>query len=278
MEFHADLEFEKKEFDSLLTTSWLGKQNEWLSSCESTNRTAALQAEAGGPDGLLVFADTQTSGRGRLDRKWFSPSGVNLCFSFFLRPACQMFLFPQLAALTAISLHQALATICPEAGLSLKWPNDLLCSGRKISGILSECVTTPDGPGVIVGIGFNLNSRLEDFPPELQSTAISLRSQTGREFRRPEVLCAFLKFFEDNYAVWLNNASLSPFMEYWTKHDGLRGCPVKLQQPAATLTGLADGIAPDGRLRLQTAEGLLLCSCGDVIHLRPDPAAAIHPN
>ncbi len=264
------LEAEKAAFQASLATDWLGRDCRWLANCASTNRTLLDLAAQGAPHGCLVFADTQTGGRGRLARQWFSPAGVNLYVSFLLKASTGLERLPQLAALTAVSLHQAIAGHCPGLALKLKWPNDLLGEGRKLSGILCECARDSNGAtSVVIGLGLNVNCPAEMFPEELRSTAGSLASLTGRLFVRTELLAAFLASFEANYRRWQSAGSLAPFLDYWRCHDLLAGQPVKLLKPNGQLTGLARGLDTEGRLLLETAAGLQACCCGDLIHLRP---------
>jgi len=142
----------------LLTTRFLGRQFVYEQEVVSTNRSALDLAEANCPAGLIVVAETQSGGRGRMTRSWFSPPGRNLYFSFVLRPSIEPAMVPQLALLAALSLRRALLEQCSSWPLKCKWPNDLWADGRKISGILCE-MTCRDlkTSHVVVGIGVNVN-------------------------------------------------------------------------------------------------------------------------
>jgi BirA family transcriptional regulator, biotin operon repressor / biotin---[acetyl-CoA-carboxylase] ligase len=152
-------------------SSWLGRERVHLPACGSTNDEAQRLAAAGAVHGTVVTADQQHAGRGRQGRAWHSPAGENLYLSCILRPA----LAP--AAATAITLAAGLgvADAVQRAGApaALKWPNDVLVHGRKLSGILTEMSTRGEAvQHIVVGIGVNLDSR--SFPPGLGDTATSL--------------------------------------------------------------------------------------------------------
>jgi len=252
-----------------LTTQRLGRSLLHLDSCDSTNKVALREALCDAPEGLLVVADTQTSGRGRMTRNWFSPSRDNLYASFLLRPPCPVSHFPQLPILAAISLHQALRLVCPDIRFGLKWPNDLQAHGRKISGILCEsgCNNRREFHAVI-GVGVNLNTKTEDFPEDLKGSAASLHSLTGKSFSREQLVAELLNAFEALYTAWLSAGSMQPFLPYWHDFDCLKGETVKLQQPDGDIVGTACGMAEDGQLLLDVAGTVQNFCCGDVIHVR----------
>ena len=168
-------------------------------SLDSTSRYLWQQALDGAPHGSVVVADQQLSGRGRRGRQWHSPAGMNLYFSVLLRPRLQLDLVPQLSLVTAAALWKALSDDC--LGLKIKWPNDLLCQGRKLAGILAEMKPGADGAEfVIVGVGLNVNAKVSDFPPELQGMVTSLSCECGKDFDLAELLQKILSelaFFEE---------------------------------------------------------------------------------
>jgi BirA family biotin operon repressor/biotin-[acetyl-CoA-carboxylase] ligase len=262
---------EIRDFQRELETSCFGRRLCALETTTSTNRVAAdLAADTAG-EGLLVVADQQTGGRGRLGRQWFSPPGQALLFSLLLRPHLGQEKFPQLAALTAISLHQTLTAFLPKLPLSLKWPNDLLANGRKISGILCEAGQCPgQPPHVVVGLGLNVSTPQEDFPPDLQGTASSLLALSGELLPRYHLLAHFLSCLESNYHRWQDEGSLQGFLSYWRRFDALHAQPVRVDTPGGQLHGLADGMHEDGRLRLLLDGKPQLVYAGDVIHARKE--------
>lgn len=152
-----------------------GYPRRWLAETGSTNDAAREWALAGAPDGAVVVAARQTSGRGRRERKWDSPADAGLYASFILRPGWPAVRAPDLAILSGMAAFHALE----KAGvrnLRVKWPNDILAHGKKICGVLVE---PRIGAGriefAVVGIGINVGQGADDFPPELRETATSCR-------------------------------------------------------------------------------------------------------
>ena len=170
-------------------------------SLDSTSRHLWQQALDGAPHGSVVVADQQLSGRGRRGRQWHSPAGMNLYFSLLLRPVLPLDQVPQLSLVTAAALWQVLGDEC--SGLKIKWPNDLLCRGRKMAGILAEMKPGADGAEfVIVGVGLNVNAKALDFPLELQDLVTSLSRECGRDFDLSQLLDRILQelaIFEERF-------------------------------------------------------------------------------
>lgn len=167
----------------------------------STNRYLWQKALDGAPHGQVVVADQQLSGRGRRGRQWHSPAGLNLYFSVLLRPHLQLDQVPQLSLVTAAALWQALSAEC--LGLEIKWPNDLLCQGLKLAGILAEMKpASGKAEFVIVGVGLNVNAKTSDFPSELQGVVTSLSCECGRDFNLAKLLGRILQelaVFEERF-------------------------------------------------------------------------------
>ena len=236
-------------------------------SMESTNQFLLDAAGQGAPEGALAVAESQTAGRGRQRRLWHSPAGRNLYFSLLLWPDVPMMRFPQLALLTALALRRAVLSQEATLPVGLKWPNDLWLAGRKLSGILCECPAEPNREGrrgIVLGVGLNVNSQEEDFPPELRSVATSLKWQTGREFSRELLLAEFCNAFQELYDQWQKAQDLTPFLEEWRKNDVLAGRNITLQLPSELLTGKVVGYTPQGFMLLETDNGVRTISVGDV--------------
>jgi BirA family biotin operon repressor/biotin-[acetyl-CoA-carboxylase] ligase len=155
----------------------------WRETVSSTNDELRVLAEQGMAEGLVLVAEEQTAGRGRRGAEWFSPKGESLAFSVLLRPGEPMSFWPRLSLAAGLAVAEALEKSVPLA--EIKWPNDVLISGRKIAGILVEA----GRDFVIVGIGINVNT--EWFPAGLAAT--SLRCERGGEVAREEVLLEVVK-------------------------------------------------------------------------------------
>ena len=199
---------------------------------DSTNDLAARAGQDGVPEGLVIFAESQRAGRGRLGRKWVSPPRRNLLCSVLLRPeAVPVERWPELTFCAALAVAETAERF---TGLParIKWPNDVLLAGRKVAGILLEC-HHGQAPGfVVVGIGLNVLQQEEDFPPELRDRAGSLAMlRTGEKIvprlDRREVAACLLERLENLYAKWPDRfASVS-------EECGRRGCDSP-PEPAAT--------------------------------------------
>lgn len=137
----------------------------------STNDALRQAAAAGAPHGQVLFAESQSAGRGRRDNRWISSRGRDLIVSFLLRPAASMSLWPRITTLAALGVCHAIEEELPLRP-TIKWPNDVYVNGRKVCGLLAETVHSPAGQALILGIGLNVNSH--EFPPTLAETATSL--------------------------------------------------------------------------------------------------------
>ncbi len=163
---------------------------------ESTNDLVWQALERGAREGFVAFAERQTKGRGQYGRRWESPPYLGLCFSVLLRPAVSLRDSPKLTLALA---EEVAATIAEETGCTptIKPPNDIYISGRKVAGLLVEGRTTNDGSYVAVaGIGINVNQSGEDFSEELRATAGSLAMATGRKISRTSLAIALLRRIE----------------------------------------------------------------------------------
>ena len=165
----------------LVAKGWDWRLPLFLEKVDSTNSYLRRFHTRGYGEGSIVCAETQISGRGRLGRSWFSPPGAGIWVSVLLEPAAGMsgnVYFVQAGALSALEIIENATGRTGE----LKWPNDILFSGRKIAGILAESIFTQGAITMIVlGIGINANQALEDFPPNLREKATSCKIEAGRK-------------------------------------------------------------------------------------------------
>lgn len=243
------------EVESRLRTSRLGRPLTYLASLDSTNRRLLALAEQGAPEGTLIVAETQTGGRGRLSRSWFSPPGVNLYLSLLLRPAVPPLRVPSLALAVGLAVRRAVARLAPELEVQVKWPNDLFLGGRKLAGILCEMRSELDRVHyVVAGIGLNVNLLEAELPPELRGRATSLRIAAGHEWSRPELLATLLEELEPVYDQW-QRAGLAPFLPELERHAYLQGREVTVDFGAEQLRGRVAGLAASGALILELPGG-----------------------
>lgn len=231
----------------------IGGVIEYFACLESTNDRARALGLDGAPEGTVVIAERQTRGRGRLGRSWVSPPHVNLYLSVVLRPAVRAAAVPQLALVAGLATCEAVQPWAPAA--RLKWPNDVVVGGRKLAGMLAELETEGAAARlVILGIGLNVNSGPEDFPPGLRDTAIALREAAGGPVDRVAVAAALLDRLETRYAAYADGG-FAALRRAWEALSCLGGRRVRVAEGGQTVEGVVIGLADDGALRVRDAGG-----------------------
>ena len=239
----------------LPATSRIGREIMVLAETTSTNDVAAQLGRAGGADGLVVFAEHQTAGRGRLGRTWESALHKGLWFSLLLRPAWAVADWSRLTTWAAVGIARGLEEALPCCCATVKWPNDLYLKEKKAVGILCESVAGPGGYAV-VGIGVNVNHMRDDFPQELHSKATSLRDAAGEgsaPLDRHAVAAALLRQLDALYpALEHNFASVVAEAE---ARSFLVGRRITVHGPRETYEAIAEGLEADGSLRVRCDDG-----------------------
>jgi BirA family biotin operon repressor/biotin-[acetyl-CoA-carboxylase] ligase len=254
-----------------LNTEWLGQQPIFcFGVVETTNVEANRLAREGKPEGTLVVADEQTKGRGRRGRSWTSPPGTGLYCSIVLRPRCAPDRLPALTLTAGV----ATATAIQQVGLvpQLKWPNDILISGRKVGGILTETVfDRKQVDFAILGIGINVNTAAEAFPASIRKQATSLSLSLGKPVSRIVLLQNLLIKLEHYYGLF-SGEDLASVIHGWSELDSTLGREVEVSLPEGRLRGVAEAIEPDGTLLVREGTGHLhRIVAGDVVHCRTEP-------
>jgi BirA family biotin operon repressor/biotin-[acetyl-CoA-carboxylase] ligase len=215
-------------------------------------RDKALQ---GAKEGLVVLAESQSQGKGRLGRVWESPPGVNLYLSVILKP----FIPPAVAQKTTLMAGVAIANALARAtGLDarIKWPNDIFIHGKKVAGILAEMEA--EGPNirfVILGVGVNVNWSPEEIPQNLQETATSLQAEVGREFSRAEVAGDICEELEREYILFLTEGFAPRLREEWNRLSWINQKWVTITGMDKKYEGQVLGLDTDGALLLIDREG-----------------------
>ncbi len=246
------------DLDRLVTpTDW---SVEVLDEAPSTNAVVADRARAGAGEGLVVAAEHQTAGRGRLDRTWETPARSALTMSLLLRPRSGAADWPWLPLLTGYAASVALRRL--GAAAELKWPNDVLVGDRKLAGILAERIETPSGPAVVVGIGINVGMTRDELPLD---TATSLAVE-GHDVDRTDLLSALLERLRIEYDAF-ERGELAALRTAYADACATVGREVRVELPTGTrLVGRATGIDEGGRLVVAGPDGLVPVSAGDVVH------------
>lgn len=183
----------------------VGRQILVFEETDSTNDLARRAGDDGLPEGLVIFAESQRAGRGTSGRRWLSPPRQNLLFSVLLRPPEETPSprWPELTFCAALAVAEAAEQVTGSPA-RIKWPNDVLLAGRKVSGILLESYQRPPGGFVVVGIGLNVLQRAEDFDPALRETAgsLAMAAPSASVLDRPRVAATVLTRLAAHYAAW----------------------------------------------------------------------------
>ncbi len=243
----------------------IGQRLEFMKTTASTNADAFRLAEDGVMEGTVVLADSQSGGKGRRGRVWVSPAGVNLYCSVVLRPAIMPHEAPQLTFLSAVAVARAIeqtTTLIPE----IKWPNDLLISGKKVAGLLNEMSAETDGINfVVLGIGVNLNMTSDQFPGDLRHPATSLFIESGVKVDRSRFTGIMLNELDRLYADFLAHG-FGPVREEWQQRCNANGRQVLVSDSGTECSGgQFIGIDSDGAMLLRSGDDRLhRITCGDV--------------
>jgi BirA family biotin operon repressor/biotin-[acetyl-CoA-carboxylase] ligase len=243
----------------------VGRRLEYFKTTVSTNADAFRLSEGGAVEGTVVLADSQSGGKGRRGRVWASPAGVNLYCSVVLRPAIMPHEAPQLTFLSAVAAARAIeqtTKLVPE----IKWPNDLLVSGKKVAGLLNEMSAETDGINfVILGIGVNLNMTADQFPDDLRQPATSLLLESGVPVDRSRFAGTMLNELDRLYRDFLAHG-FGPVREEWQRRCNASGRQVLVSDSGTECTGgCFIGIDSDGALLLRSEDGRVhRITCGDV--------------
>ncbi|MBF0492961.1 MAG: biotin--[acetyl-CoA-carboxylase] ligase [Deltaproteobacteria bacterium] len=234
-----------------------------LDQIDSTNSEAQrLISEKKMPPPLVIFAESQTQGRGRLDRKWESPAYQNLYLSLVIELPSQN-LLAQNTLICGIALLESLLPLVPQ-GLQLKWPNDVLLNKKKVAGILSELVLNIGQPAkLIIGVGINVNAGPKDFSETLSNKATSLKIEFSKDFNRAEIAGRFLASFFSAFEEYFQTG-FAPFREKWEGYAKPWGTRVSVEEAELRYEGTYLGLNKEGYLRVQTATGENLVIAGDV--------------
>jgi len=237
-------------------TKVIGRDIRVFEQTTSTNDVIEKLARDGVKEGAVVFAESQTKGRGRLGRKWISPERKGLWFSVLLRPDLRPQEATQLTVASATALRRAIQS---ETGLhpEIKWPNDILIGGKKVAGILTELNAELDRVRhVILGIGVDVNLGPGEFPPELRKLATSLKIESGKMISRSGLATAILRELDRDYAR-IGGGGFAEVADEWEAHCQTIGCNVTIQTGERRIRGRAESLDEDGALLLRTEHGHL---------------------
>ena len=242
-------------------TKWAGKTVHFARETDSTNLWIKRLAKEGASEGTLALAEFQSAGRGRLGRSWEVPEGTSVMMSILLRPKFE----PQYAPTLTLVMGMAVAKAVKNLGfdVSIKWPNDVVVSHKKICGILTE-MGVRDGKidYAVIGVGINVNIR--EFPEEMADKATSLYLESGREFDRNQIPGLVMEAFEEYYEKFAATCDLSGLKEEYESILANYNQPVRVlaKEP---YEGVARGITDGGELLVEKNDGTIVAvSAGEV--------------
>lgn len=246
-----------------LTSDSIGRKIVFKEYVDSTNSLAYRMALEGEPEGTCIIAETQKSGRGRLSRKWHSPVGKNLYLSIIVRPRIHPTRVPPITFLSSLAVSDTIQTITGTTP-TLKWPNDVLINGKKISGTLLELSTEADMVRfVVVGIGFNVNVKETELDNEIRDKATSLFMETKKHFERAYVCGILLGNFEKYYKLFIQSGE-EEILRLWEERSQIKGKHLEISQMGEHYSGTAEGIDKDGAILLRINGTIKKIIAGDV--------------
>ena len=249
---------------------------EWVAETGSTNADLLARARAGAPDGLVLVADHQSAGRGRLGRSWQAPAGASLLASVLLRPDLALSRAHLLTVALGVAAVDALQDLA-EVPAALKWPNDVVVPDsqvgdgpldRKLGGILAESVVE-DGRLSAVVVGMGLNVRWPSvLPVELASIAVAANHVSDQPLERADLLVAVLLRFEHLVESLASEGGAATLRKRYLSCCRTLDREVRVELADESFTGRAVDVREDGHLVVETEDGPREVTAGDVVHLR----------
>ena len=257
-----------EQIEDGLATKWLGRTIHFYDKVESTNLLAAELAQEDAPEGVVVLADQQLSGRGRGSRSWHSPAGVGIYCSVILRPQVEPEKGQLITLMAGVSIARAIER---QSGLSprVKWPNDVLINDKKVAGILLEARVSGAQMGyAVIGFGINVNNGRGDLPEDIRVNASSLRMELKKTVDRGPLVIKIFSELEELYHNF-QCGDLSVILEQWRHYSSTLGQRVRIWRKDKATEGLAVDLTENGGLLVRLAEGKqIVFHAGDIEHLK----------
>jgi len=252
----------QNELGQGLKTSIIGKDIRLFPEVVSTNTLAMEAASQGAPEGTVIIAEAQTGGKGRLGRTWISPKG-NLYLSVILRPQIPTHKAPLITLVGAVAVASAIRKHS-SVQAAIKWPNDILISGKKVAGLLTEMSAEPDRiRHIALGIGVDVNMELQELPLDVRMNATTLAVEAGAQVDRKMLLQQILLDLEHWYRIFLT--SEAEVLKEWEQLNMTIGCRVTVSGMGEVFEGLAQGIDQEGRLMVALDDSTIrIVAAGDV--------------
>lgn len=243
----------KESIDALLHTKWAGRNLICYDETDSTNLRIKKLGKEGAPHGTLALAEQQTAGRGRRGRSWVSPAGCSIYMSVLLRPDIEPDQAPMLTLVMACAVAEGLEALTKQQ-VQIKWPNDIIMSGKKLVGILTE-MSVQDGKIDYVTVGVGINVNITEFPDEIKETATSLCIECGHKIKRAPVIAAVMDRLEADYETFMRTQDLSGLMDTYSSLLVNKDRDVLILGEKEQYRAHALGITPTGELLVRREDG-----------------------
>ncbi len=238
-----------------IKTKFIGQHIKFLEEVDSTNLYAKRIAESDFEDGMIIIAEEQLKGKGRIGRVWASPKGKGIWMTIMLKPKINPADAAKITLLAACAVCRAIEEISGVYA-KIKWPNDIVLNGKKLCGILTEMSAELDEINyLIVGIGVNANIDLGDFPKELQATATSIKIEKGSSVVRKELTAAIINNFENYYKTFLEKGSIKEYINEYKEKSAVLGNEVIVTSSSLEQRGTVVDISEEGQLLLKVEDG-----------------------
>ncbi len=248
---------------SLLDSNGFGSDIDYFDSLESTNTVAKSIPVSTRRHGKIILTNYQTAGKGRSNRKWFSPPGTALTFTLCLNPD-----YPsEKAGIFSIMAGVSVAACVQEFHIptTVKWPNDIQVHGKKISGILAESqISQGLIKSIDIGIGLNVNEATDDFPLDLQGSITSMRMIADRHFQREKVLAILMKKLSESYH-WMESNNENKIIQSWLNDCTLLDQPIAFHHGTDIVSGVFRGITPGGEAVIDVDGDVKYYSSGEIV-------------
>lgn len=252
------------EVQDRLSTDCFGQVMRSFEEVGSTNERATQWAAEEAPEGAVVLAEYQTTGRGRHGRPWTANKGQNLLFSVVLRPEMDPGRLSLITVAAGVAVAETIDAFVRPHRAAIEWPNDVLLEDQKTCGILLESSLSPPHDDTIIVLGVGLNVNQTDFPDELADTATSLRLTTGRPVPRAALLKRLLEALERRYEAAQGTEAAALRAAFEERLVSLHEqTSLRVPDTNRTLSGTVEGITETGALRLRTADGRKTVHAGD---------------
>lgn len=252
----AETGYDQNTISQAIHTKWAGNTVHFVRETDSTNNWAKKLVKEGASHGTLAVTEFQTAGKGRLGRSWTAKEGSTVMMTLILKPDFSPEYAPMLTLVMGLSIAQAAEKLGIAA--SIKWPNDVVVSGKKICGILTE-MGLEEGAIRYVAIGAGINVNIEEFSEDIRDKATSLYIETGCDYDRNRIIALVMECFEENYEKFVQTCDMKNLLDSYDALLANREQPVRVLEAHEPYEGIAHGINEKGELLVEKEDGRMVC-------------------